>query len=182
MATSRENYSQQQREMQHHEENSSFLNFENNVVLERCPELISYSKMFRNRLHYRKLFTTDFLPVKFETRNVFMKKTKWQPRKRKPFNFSICKMKKSTTVKSKSDFLPILPPVAKYLKQKYKSKKEESAVIASEEQAITTSQEDLAKKYGCVRFDNEDSLEVNNSGQEIIEDNQTKTWNKKDAR
>lgn len=181
MATSSANYSQERREMQHREENSSFLNFENNVVLERCPELISYSKMFKNRLHYRKLFTTDFLPVKFETRNVFIKKTKWQPGKRKPINFSTCKMKKSTTLKSKSDFLPILPPVAKYLK-KYKSRKEESDVTVSEEQAITASQEDMPKKYDGVRFDHEDSLEVNNNGQEIIKDNQTKTWNKKDAR
>lgn len=182
MATSSANYSQQQREMQHREENSSFLNFENNVVLERCPELISYSKMFRNRLHYRKLFTTDFLPVKFETRNVFIKKTKWQPRKRKPINFSTCKMKKSTTLKSKSDFLPILPPVAKYLKKKYKSRKEESDVTVSEEQAISASQEDMPKNDGCMRFDHEDPLEVNNSGQEIVKDNQTNTWNKKDAR
>ena len=182
MATSTANYSQSSQK-----EISSFLTFEEDVVLTRCPDMISYSKMFKNCLKNKELIFSGCLQEKSKTRNAFIKKTKWHPPKRKPINMSAGKkIRKSAVLKSKNEFLPILPPVAKYLKQKGKSSKEDidshQGIPVTEEKAIMAPQRDMAKLSECKKSVSASSTKVDISGQGIFKDSQFKTWNKKDAR
>lgn len=178
MAASTGSYLQRtQNETQNLLLDGNFLTFEDDVVLSRCPEMISYSKMFKDRFQNRTLFLADGFQVKFQTRTALIRKTKWRP----PKPVTTYKMKRRTVLKhSNCGFLPVLPPVEKYLKEKCKPTKGETGPLEKQ----SPSKEKITMDQGNIptQVEGEGSDDgVNDVGQKNIGVGQMKTWNKKDA-